>query len=141
MTASIPLGAASAPGCSASPGTEYSTNTADQPEPRCPAANSPLPGRQSETGVASEDQLADRLLITRALESLQPRVREVVELAFYSDLTQTAIAAQTGLPLGTVKSDLRRGLARLRAELGGSLRPANEQDNDDDIIERGRQDA
>ena len=91
--------------------------------------------------MASEDQLADRLLIARALESLQPRVRQVVELAFYSDLTQTAIAEQTGIPLGTVKSDLRRGLARLRAELGVSFPPANEQDHDDDITERGRQDA
>ena len=81
------------------------------------------------------------MLIARALESLQPRVREVVELAFYSDLTQTAIAEQTGIPLGTVKSDLRRGLARLRSELGVSFPPSNEQDHDDDITERGRQDA
>ena len=106
-----------------------------------PSGELPAPQSPSQTGVASEDQLADRLLIARALDSLQPRVRKVVELAFYSDLTQTAIAEQTGIPLGTVKSDLRRGLARLRADLGGSLPPANDQDHDDDIIERGRQDA
>jgi len=106
-----------------------------------PSGELPVPQSESEAGVASEDQLADRLLIARALDSLQPRVRQVVELAFYSDLTQTAIAEQTGIPLGTVKSDLRRGLARLRADLGVSFPPANEQDHDDDIIERGRQDA
>ena len=106
-----------------------------------PSGELPVPRSESEAGVASEDQLADRLLIARALDSLQPRVRKVVELAFYSDLTQTAIAEQTGIPLGTVKSDLRRGLARLRADLGGSFPPANDQDHDDDIIERGRQDA
>ncbi len=91
--------------------------------------------------MASKIDCADRLLIARALDSLQPRVRQVVELAFYSDLTQTAIAEQTGIPLGTVKSDLRRGLARLRADLGAPFPPSNEQDHDDDIIERGRQDA
>jgi len=106
-----------------------------------PSGELPPPQFPPGTGVASEDQLADRLLIARALESLQPRVREVVELAFYSDLTQTAIAAQTGIPLGTVKSDLRRGLARLRSELRGSLRPSGGQDHDDELIETGRQDA
>ena len=106
-----------------------------------PSGELPAPQFPPGTGVASEDQLADRLLIARALESLQPRVREVVELAFYSDLTQTAIAAQTGIPLGTVKSDLRRGLARLRSELRGSLLPSSDQDHDDEIIETGRQDA
>ena len=106
-----------------------------------PSGELPVPQSESEAGVASEDQLADRLLIARALDSLQPRVRQVVELAFYSDLTQTAIAAQTGIPLGTVKSDLRRGLERLRAELEGPLRRSNDQDHDDELIERGRQDA
>ena len=81
---------------------------ADQPEPA------------SSQGASSEDRLADRLLIAHALEHLHPRVRRIVELAFYSDLTHVEIAEQTGIPLGTVKSDLRRGLARLRAELRSS---------------------
>ena len=108
---------------------------------RTPLPSGELPAPQSPTGTAvpSEDQLADRLLIARALESLQPRVRKVVELAFYSDLTQSEIAARTGIPLGTVKSDLRRGLERLRVELAGWLPPSSDQD--DELIERGRQDA
>ena len=61
-----------------------------------------------------DDQLADRLLIARALETLKPRVRDVVELAFYSDLTQAEIALRLDMPLGTVKSDIRRGLLRIR---------------------------
>ncbi|WP_051063333.1 RNA polymerase sigma factor [Ilumatobacter nonamiensis] len=68
---------------------------------------------------SAEDHLADRLLIARAVESLKPRARSVVELAFYSDLTHAEIAAQLDLPLGTVKSDLRRGLETMRHELGG----------------------
>lgn len=66
-----------------------------------------------------DDQLIDELLIRHALESLAPRARQVVELAFYSDLTHTEIADRLGLPLGTVKSDCRRALARLRTHLEG----------------------
>lgn len=65
-------------------------------------------------GRAPIDHLADRLLITEALATLPERPREIVRLAFYSDLTHEQIAQQTAVPLGTVKSDIRRGLARLR---------------------------
>jgi RNA polymerase sigma-70 factor (ECF subfamily) len=63
------------------------------------------------------DVLSDRLLVAHALETLSPRARSVVELAFYSDLTQTQIAEKLALPLGTVKSDMRRALQRLRSHL------------------------
>ncbi len=76
-------------------------------------------GDEATAGDPYDEQLADRLLIAHALEALSPRARSVVELAFYSDLTQTEIAETTRLPLGTVKSDLRRGLQRLRSHLEG----------------------
>lgn len=69
--------------------------------------------------AAPADELGDQLLVQHALDSLSPRARQVVELAFYSDLTQTQIAERLSLPLGTVKSDMRRALVRLRAELEG----------------------
>lgn len=65
--------------------------------------------------VSEADALVDRLLLARALESLSSRARSVVELAFWSDLSQSEIAAELDLPLGTVKSDMRRALIRLRA--------------------------
>jgi RNA polymerase sigma-70 factor (ECF subfamily) len=64
-------------------------------------------------------QLADRLLVAHALEALPARARAAVELAFWSDLTHTEIAERLGLPLGTVKSDIRRALHRMRSHLEG----------------------
>lgn len=61
--------------------------------------------------------LADRMVLTAALKGLPDRQRTVLSLAFWGDLSQQQIADRTGLPLGTVKSDMRRGLARLRTEL------------------------
>jgi RNA polymerase sigma-70 factor (ECF subfamily) len=88
--------------------------------PRVPAPRDDVANDEATAHDAYDDQLADQLLIAHALEALSPRARRVVELAFYSDLTQTEIAETTGLPLGTVKSDLRRGLQRLRYHLEGA---------------------
>ena len=63
------------------------------------------------------DRVGDRMLVADALKSLPERSRTVIELAYLSDLTHTQIAEQTSLPLGTVKSDIRRGLASIRRNL------------------------
>lgn len=55
----------------------------------------------------------DRLWVAQALESLPPHQRTVIELAYFHDLSHTQIAAQLGVPLGTVKSWNRRALNRL----------------------------
>ena len=68
----------------------------------------------------SVDGLADQLLVADALSDLTPRARSVLELAYFDDLSHDEIALRTGIPLGTVKSDIRRGLQRLRQDLEAS---------------------
>ena len=55
--------------------------------------------------------------IYRALEQLTPIRRELVSLAFFRGLSHEEIAIESKLPIGTVKSHIRRALATLRAEL------------------------
>jgi RNA polymerase sigma-70 factor, ECF subfamily len=60
-----------------------------------------------------------RKFVVTALNTLGENERAVLELAYYSDLSQSAIAEKTGLPLGTVKSRIRGALIKLREELKG----------------------
>ncbi len=55
--------------------------------------------------------------VRRAVIGLPEPYREVVALRFFADASLDEIARQTGRPLGTVKTHLHRGLARLRGEL------------------------
>ena len=54
----------------------------------------------------------------RALLLLKPQPRQLVALAFFNGLSHEEIASQTSLPLGTVKSQIRRALITLREALG-----------------------
>lgn len=61
------------------------------------------------------------LRIRRALDSLPPEQREVMQLHFYQDEPHSAIAARLGLPLGTVKSRLRLAFEKIRKDLGDKI--------------------
>ena len=52
--------------------------------------------------------------LAEALRQLPPKQRELIERAYYGDLSHSEIAAETGLPLGTIKSRIRLALDRLR---------------------------
>lgn len=56
----------------------------------------------------------DSARLAEALQKLPQKQRELIERAFYGDLSHSEIAAETGLPLGTIKSRIRLALERLR---------------------------
>ena len=66
---------------------------------------------------AEVDKTSDKMLVADALKELPERSREVIMLAYFHDLTHPQIAERTNIPLGTVKSDIRRGLQRIRRHL------------------------
>jgi RNA polymerase sigma-70 factor (ECF subfamily) len=58
-----------------------------------------------------------RTRVTEALSSLSTRQREAMELAYYEGLSHREIADRLAAPLGTVKTHIRQGLAKLRSTL------------------------
>jgi RNA polymerase sigma-70 factor (sigma-E family) len=63
-------------------------------------------------------RVEQRQQVVAALRQLPPRMRAVLVLRYFEDLSETDIAGTLGCSVGTVKSQASRGLERLRTELG-----------------------
>ena len=61
-------------------------------------------------------------LLRHALQALTPDERHAIETAFFSELTYGETAARLNQPVGTVKTRIRSGLAKLRQVLAGALK-------------------
>jgi RNA polymerase sigma-70 factor (ECF subfamily) len=61
--------------------------------------------------------LQESHLLQQSLSRLEPTSRQLVDLAFFAGLTHHEIVTETGIPLGTVKSRIRRALNSLRSYL------------------------
>ena len=86
-------------------------NRRDQRLTEAAASVEPVPV-QSFDGSAT-----NRVLLRAELARIGQPMRGIMELAFFADLTHEQIAERTGIPLGTVKSHIRRTLQRLRDRL------------------------
>jgi RNA polymerase sigma factor (sigma-70 family) len=65
-------------------------------------------------GEALLVQADEAAQLARCLETLDQRAREMIRTAFFEGVTYEALAQRVGAPAGTVKSWIRRGLARLK---------------------------
>jgi RNA polymerase sigma-70 factor (ECF subfamily) len=77
--------------------------------------------REVEGGTPAPDQTAmtreQRRAIDGAMSLLSPEQRCLIECAFFGGYTQAELAERFGLPLGTVKTRIRRGMQTLRDQL------------------------
>ena len=85
------------------------------PEPAAEAPETPSP----DPGPAEQAERSwSAWRVHRALETLVASEREVIELAYWSGLSQSEVAAFLGIPLGTVKTRTRSALSHLAETLG-----------------------
>lgn len=76
-------------------------------------------GPQAEPDQADAIALQqDTERLAEAMRQLPEKQRQLIERAYFGDLTHSEIAAETGLPLGTIKSRIRLALERLRHAMG-----------------------
>ena len=81
------------------------------------------PETMADTRLGQIEHRAEAQLAARAIERLKPKEREAVLLSVYHGMSHGEISNHMALPLGTVKTYVRRGLMRVREMLaGGSVR-------------------
>lgn len=85
------------------------------PEPHDPTGSLALLDEQVAGGGVEE--LHEQWRLAALLEELPPEEAEVLRMRFHLNLSQSEIAEQTGIALGTVKTRMARALDRLRDEL------------------------
>lgn len=82
-----------------------------------PLVVAPISGPHEAWDLKQQGQL-----LRRALTVLRPEERQVIETAFFSELTYDEVAARLNQPLGTVKTRVRSGLVKLRQVLAEAVK-------------------
>jgi RNA polymerase sigma-70 factor (ECF subfamily) len=91
-------------------------------------ANRPAPDANDPALVPDPEPLGSEVIslkreatqLKKAVAELPPEQLAVLQLAFFEDKAHAEVAAELGIPLGTVKSRIRLAFKRIRSELGDS---------------------
>ncbi len=89
----------------------------DRLQPTEPSTMQILDDRAVSGAETDYDQVEAARAVHKALAQLPIKQKEMLQLAFFEGLSHSEIAKRTGLPLGTVKSQIRGPLKKLRAHL------------------------
>ncbi len=84
-----------------------------------PLAEQPAAQWALDPGVELDQAMRARV-VRAALTTLDASERAALELAYFSDFSQSEIAVRLGIPLGTVKTRVRSAMMKLRRALAGS---------------------
>lgn len=84
------------------------------------APNEPVAEPGPHEAIAAKEQSR---LVRQALDHLAPGEKQAIETAFFSELTYSEVATRLGQPVGTVKTRIRSGLAKLRRALVETEQP------------------
>ncbi len=94
----------------------------DVPRRRCQSLPEPIPLPSPLPNPETHSVISERRkMVRKALATLTKEQRQVLEIAYFTGLSHSQIAAQLGQPLGTVKTRIRLGLNALRNQLGPLL--------------------
>jgi RNA polymerase sigma-70 factor, ECF subfamily len=75
----------------------------------------------STTPLEKASLIEQQEAVQQALAQLSDQQRQILEMNFYQGLSHSQISQQLDIPLGTVKTKVRKGLMKLRQQLGNAV--------------------
>lgn len=82
-----------------------------------PEADEPIQALEAHDAGQVLEEIEQGRILREALTVLTPDERQLIETAYFSELTYAGVAVRLNQPLGTVKTRIRSGLAKLRQTL------------------------
>ena len=82
------------------------------------AATAEFPLELAMQDAASAEEHAEGIQLRRRIDALSPVQARLIRMSYFEAKSHQEIASELGMPLGTVKSHLRRALLHLQGEMG-----------------------